>query len=463
MNRHFLRLTKLCFVAILIFVVGNAASEDVPGGPAADFDATLADLRSDDPATCERGLQALPGFVRLRNSPPQLSVIVEAITAGLNHPQLRLRSAAADSAVEIAAGMPHLRNRFSFARILLDQDETLKRHVLWQCQNRGLLLNTNEIAILAQILPHSSTELRFVIYANFYKLGDTYVPGLNNPGIAWAGPAVLNMIDREIRENAIASTRGSVASQALSTLGRVGRGNLKCVPKLIAMYEQAAGDKERQREILNVIAIVGATNNQGLPFLMRLLEDRTASLADRSDAAGVIGVLGPMGAPAVSPMTDLLREAVAAQAPERVFRSIIGGLSRLGDAAEPAIPLLLTLAEGPEGSPATECALEAIDNLAPVAIDRSARVIASLLYRDNRYRLVQVQRLGSILARFHSAGLPYTIAALADHSSLVRSKAIATLRMCGPEAVAAVPALQRIVEERREGWKQAERLLSKLR
>jgi len=463
-NRHFLRLTKLCFVAILIFVVGNAASKDPPGLPDAEIDAALADVWSNNPVTSERGLRALPGFVRLRNT-PKLNAIIPAIAAELNNPNSRIRSAAADAALEIVTTMPHLKRRFSFDRILFDQDQGLKLHVLWECHNNRILFDAGEVAIMAQILPLSSTEIRFAIYANFSKLGNTYVPGLNNKAIAWAAPAMLNMIDREIRENATASTGGSVAGQALHTLGVVGRGSSRCVPKLIALYEQFAGggpaNRERQREILSAIGYSGTTSDQSLPFLLRLLKDRTASLADRSYAAGAIGIYGPLAATAVGPMTDLLREAVVARAPLPVVSSITDGLRRLGDEAEPAIPLLLALAEGPEDSPATAAAVESLRDLAPVAIDRSARVFASLLYREKRHRLERELAVG--LATFRSAGLPYTIAALEHPTPVVLHNAFTVLHMCGPEAVAAVPALQKLVDKRTKGWESAEILLRKFR
>ena len=141
-------------------------------------------------------------------------------------------------------------------------------------------------------------------------------------------------------------------------------------------------------------------------------------------------------------MVMLLRIELKEPNPPRDSRAwIMAAFVLLGEMAEPAVPLLIELAQGPEDAKVTGSAIDTLGSLGPVA-QKAAPVLAKLYFsKDNHPR---DHELSQALPRFGEMITPFALDALKTGNLNRQVRAINLLSDLGRDAKTAIPELKLI-------------------
>jgi len=154
-------------------------------------------------------------------------------------------------------------------------------------------------------------------------------------------------------------------------------------------------------------------------------------------------------------MVDLLRFTLKQRdLPPKAIEFIFDAFKALRETAEPAVPYLLELAQGPEGHEATMRSIGLLGWMGPVSREQAAPIIAKILFTDAKHR--QQDSLIGAMAGFGELSIPLALEELKlgeKNNDLSKQdaaiKVIERLGLIGINVKAALPDLKRIAEDKR--------------
>ena len=309
--------------------------------------------------------------------------------------------------------------------------------------------------------------------------------GRIGPRAAAAGPALVTALRDDVPE---------VHAEAADALTRIGRETAAALPVLLAMWpeewqlaeafgrvgaaavppllERLAAVQSRRRasptgepaildpdgeaviRTVRALGLVGPAALEALPALLDALADADCYI--RRHAASAIGNLGPGAAAARPALLRALRDE-----DERVRGLAAGALARLGPGGAAALPVLLEELQAERDGDRRAAAAEYLACVGPEGRDAVPGLTRALRDVDARVRAEAAGAVWSI-ARRASAAVPVLAALLTgEHGFLteffddweattswsprdgrVQARAAQLLAGIGPDAAAAVPALQ---------------------
>jgi HEAT repeat protein len=207
------------------------------------------------------------------------------------------------------------------------------------------------------------------------------------------------------------------------SLGQYGKAG---VPALVKALK--GPDAELRAEAASALAAIGPEAREAVAPLLAALDDRDSDL--RREAAAALGRIGPQARAAVGPLTRLLKDSEG-----EVRGAAALALGEIGPDSKPALGALRGLLKDPDGRArrGAACALVRLSPEAPP--DCAAVLLAGFGHRDvNVNTTHQLIRLGPL-------GVPLLLAAVKGNDLADRRRALAHLRLLGPQAKAAVGPL----------------------
>ena len=438
----------IAFLPLNVPAVGNAKA-DPADERALDLTAALTQAGSPNAAECIRGLKALPECAPAVRD----ELVVKAVTRACRRPEPEVRATACRVAGKLIQTAPAYRYTCHFAGMLGDSDKTVRQAALaglgHSLVGSGSYL-PDEIRMLVRLLKDDDPVIRAGAYGLLGLAGEKACLRRGSDLVAGVAPVVIEKLETEpVGEEAIAN-ESNLLCMAVHTLGRVGRRSPGAVPALLKVYDRFPADTKRdagmRETVVQALAEIGPYSDKGLPFLAKLMGNEKLPIHERAMAAWAVGRFGPAAADLVPDMMALLRVEIKQPDPPRgTGERIIDAFVWLGETAEPAVPLLLELAQGPADAAATEYAIRALGDLSQVARKRAAPVFAKLYFAEEKHR--QERYLGIGLIKFEDATVPLALDALKNGDVYAQEKAINLLQQLGPDARPAIPTLKRIAAD----------------
>jgi HEAT repeat protein len=344
----------------------------------------------------------------------------------------------------------YFESRRPFADLLGDPDKAVRAaaaQALGKALSNGGTYSTGEVRAFVRLLDDEDPALRASAYGHLGLAGEKagLVRGFDL--VAPAVPAVIRKLGVEPVGEVALANESNLLCMAVRTVGKVGRRSPDAVPALLKVYARFPAATERDAgmrgAVVDALGEIGPFGDKALPFLAALVRDEKLPVVERARAAQAVGRFGPPAAPVVPDLVALLKGALGQRdPPPEAADRIIGAFAWLGAVADPAVPLLLDLARGPDDDAVTRHALRALGDLGPVVRERAAPVLAKLHFAKGEHR--QADRLVQALVAFGDTTTPLAVAALKGGDVFEQEKAVWLLRDLGPDARSAVPELKRI-------------------
>lgn len=253
-----------------------------------------------------------------------------------------------------------------------------------------------------------------------YSIGSAAIPSLRD---------TMNDSNPEVRE------------RIYRTLGWFGPKAIAALPELKQALDKETG-KTRQSLMVALCQIEPANTASVVPELMENVRSKSTEI--RNDAIWSLGDIGPPAAAAAVPLLAELYESK-----EDVNRSIL--ISALGKMGEAAVPTLVIILESNnENRDYRNNAAEALGEIGPPASASIEPLRKALTDKSSGLRkaasaaLLKIDRAGN-----ENALLAHNLKELEQNDPERLKEAMAGLKLQGPKAAPAVPALLRIMSSAR--------------
>lgn len=221
-----------------------------------------------------------------------------------------------------------------------------------------------------------------------------------------------------VLQPAVADSNPEKAAMAAATLLKIQAGNRNAISKLLSLLKSS---ESRTRSLsCHAIAKVGPHAAPLVPALIAALHDPNPQV--RADAAESLGAIGPPASPA----TAALVEAATSTHPaidyghelmgmdSTIQQAAISALGKIGSGASAAVPTLAKMLADPKNSYRAGYILEALESMKDAAAPAVPVIISQL-----------------------------------ENNQIAKDKLLSVINSIGPKAVPAIPALQKIVADRR--------------
>ncbi len=262
---------------------------------------------------------------------------------------------------------------------------------------------------------------------------------------------------------ALADPEAVVGIRAAAALGWIDPGNADAVTRLITLATAAQGPR---REAIEALGDLGAAARKAVPALRGLLTDRDKRV--RAAAAESLGLIGPDAVSGVSDLLPLLDDKeigpLAADALGRIGPTARGAIPHLlaalrrnpveanwacavaliriePAAAEPAIPVLINALESPDERTRWD-ARWCFTALGPTTEKAVPKLLPLLTHADDHVRWAATRVLGILENRLQQH-VPRFIELAGSELRADRLRAFYLLRSAGPVATAAIPILEK--------------------
>ncbi|QJW94452.1 HEAT repeat domain-containing protein [Frigoriglobus tundricola] len=453
-------------VAVGLFGVGSlpVPSRVEAGQPDEIRDLTQALTRasSPEPGECIRGLEAIPRFAPAKRD----ELVAQAISRACGHKNTNVREAACRAAGQLIRTAPEYQSVCPFTKLLDDPAISVRFAALDAIAERGTPYTPGELRVLGRLLKDKMPATRVQVYVHLQLAGERSCLWRSSDTVTTVAGLLIENLQTEAAELNPEAKNQNLLRLAVLSLGKTGRRSPDAVPALIKVYARFSGDSKRDNEmryaVVQALAEIGPYSAKNLPFLTGLMRDEKLPIRDRVSAAWAIGRFGPVAGEFVPEMIALLRSELKQSDPApREDGGIMDAFAWLGELAEPAVPLLLEIAQGPEDERITGDAIRALGALAPVSGSRAARVLADLYFAKDRHG--QSDALLSSLVKFDRASTARAIEALRGSDKFRQEKALVLLDRLGADGKSATPELRKIASDQTHPLRlRAESVLSRL-
>jgi HEAT repeat protein len=442
--------------------LAHSGTADDPQEKILELQSALTHAASPDPGECVRGLKALPKCVpALRDEQ-----VAKVIMNGFRRPEAEVRNAACRVGSELVKLAPAYKSSCRFAEVIGDPDKGVRATALECLHDCGGPTIPEEIRALVLALKDPDPSIRHLAHVNLQRAGESTRLRQGTNLVASVAPAVIETLSKESADEEPGVARLPLLAMAVTTLGKVGQRSPSTVPALLKLYARFPADTKRdigiRDAVVAALAEIGPYSEKSLPFLTSLMRDEKLSLRERVWAARAIGKFGPVAADHVPEMIGLLRIVAKEKTPSPdTISNLMEAFGWLGETAEPAVPLLLELAQGSGDAVVTEYAIRILGELAVVSRKQAAPILAKLLFAKEKHK--REDELVKALGRYEEVGVPYVIDALKSGDGYQQEKAIKVIQWLGPYAKPAIPELKRIAADNEHKLQlQAEIVLRKI-
>lgn len=405
----------------------------------------LAYADSTEPDECIHGLKAIPKFAPAKKD---LKVVL-LVQKCCGRPEPEIRAVACQVAGELTKLAPEYRSACAFYYLLSDPDKNVRQAAISALPHD--LNSILEIQALIRLLKDEDPLMRANAYGRLGLAAERARVSRSPDDVVLAVPAVIAKLDTESADGDPAKGERNMLRAAIDTLGKIGRRSTKTVPALLKVYDRFPADNKRdaevRRAVVQALAEIGPYSDKSLPFLAKMIRNEKRPFEERVWAAWAIGYFGPLAADLVPEMVALLRVELKQPNPKRDNAgAIIRAFVRLEDAAEPAVPLLLELAQGNEKDDVTKDAIRALGDLAPITRTKAAPILAKIYFSKNLQPPLD-SVVGMALMKFEEVATPFALEALKSDEFHRQSKAINLLGALGPNAKDALPILKQMAAD----------------
>ncbi len=272
--------------------------------------------------------------------------IEEAVNRAMRRKEPQVRAAACQVVGELSELATAYR-QFNLADLLADPDQTVRSAALSGLAARQGGYRPEELQMLARMVREDDPPLRYRAYGCLSRAGETSGEWRAADISRAAASDVIARLDTEVTDE---NPGRNLLRQAVMTLGKIGRYSPRAVPALLKVYARFPAttkrDAEMRQTVVAALADIGPFSDKSLPFVVKLMHDEKLPLAERAWAAQAIGRFGPLATDHVPDLIALLQLTVK-QAESGSAADIMRGITWLGETAEPVVPYLVELAQGP--------------------------------------------------------------------------------------------------------------------